>query len=1463
GGAVGVQPPRFIPDTAEQRRLDGALESGDRAATAAGYVAGYDLPWNRVFPPGSWVSPSLPAYPFERESYWPEAAAPLRSTVAEPAIAIPTIVPALAAHRVTWVPVDASARRPLGGPVAVVAAANSFGLADAFRSAGAIVFPFEPDGPVAMPTELARFTGLISSGTHVVFLAFRSVAVRTDFTPPGRGDVVALFRLVKALAAQGTPVRLTVVTNDTYAVGPEPGPVQPWAGAVVGLAKAAGREFPAWSVRVIDVASGELPGTAAEWVRRLTTDPGSPSGEPVAYRAGRRWERRLEPIRPVADARNAFRVGGTFLIAGGLGRVGREIARFLADRFQARLALVGRRPLDADAERFLAELRHLGGDARYYPADVADAAKLASVVADVRAAWGPLHGVVQAAVAPYFAPLAQADEAEWLTALRAKLDGGAALYAATASEPLDVHLIVSSVGAFAAFPGNLGQSAYCAGCTAEEALAGYATAAGQPARWTAWGVWDHPSLSPSAVERMRAVDVHPHAPADGLRAMAELVAGNEPFAAVGRLTPEVWEAMGAAPTDPAAAARAVLIASASVDANGADLHAGIDRLARRLVADALAAAEMTVPASWKVGPGQSRLAAALAEMLVRGQSDPAALEPLPDVSELRPALELLRRCTAAVPAVLRGDRPATDVLFPGGSADLVERVYKEHPVLDRFHRAAAAAVASARPAVVLEIGAGTGATTGPVLAALAASGVAVEYVYTDVSPAFLARGRAAFAGPGRRFELLYIERDPAAQDAPIGSGDVVRAANVMHATRSVSEALTNARKLLRPGGRLVLSELTRRDDYATLTFGLLDGWWKFADPESRLPHSPLLSPAGWAAALTAAGFERVEVVSAADAPSHSLILAVAPAAIALPIHTRPEPRVVVALPAGDPLKDTVRRVMAAGLGVPIERIDPARPYADLGVDSIIAPQLIEQLNAKLGIRLRSTDLYNYATLDALTAHIRERFGTPAGLESQPEPSEPVPVLANTDRADLSNSVAIIGYAGRFPGAADVDAFWADLAAGRSAVREVPRERWDAEAVFDPTPGTPGKTYAIWGGFLEDFDRFDPLFFNIAPVEAEAMDPQQRIFLEEAWKALEDAGCPPARLAGSRCGVFVGASANEYRPAGPPGLRTLGGSVAILAARIAYILDLRGPALPVDTGCSSSLVAVHLACRSLIAGETDLAVAGGVSCSLFTPSVHLYLADARMAAADGKSKTFADGADGFVPAEAAGVLVLKRLDKALADGDRIHAVVRASGINQDGKTSGITAPSAVSQAALEAEVWRRAGIDPSTISYVEAHGTGTKLGDPIEIQALVDAFARLAPGRGPCRIGSAKTNVGHAMAAAGVVGLIKVLLSVRHRQLPPHLHFDRPNRHIDFENSSFVVNTELRPWVSPDGGPLRAAVSSFGFSGTNAHFVLEDAPLAVPVPARVGPWVFPLSGQTPNALAVRCRDLAAWLETNSV
>ena len=424
---------------------------------------------------------------------------------------------------------------------------------------------------------------------------------------------------------------------------------------------------------------------------------------------------------------------------------------------------------------------------------------------------------------------------------------------------------------------------------------------------------------------------------------------------------------------------------------------------------------------------------------------------------------------------------------------------------------------------------------------------------------------------------------------------------------------------------------------------------------------------------------------------------------------------------------------------------------------------------------------------------------------------------------MSEEIAVIGLSGRFPGASNIEAFWHNLKLGVDSVGEVPPERWDGERYYAPGPRQPFKVDSKWGGFLDDVDLFDPLFFEITPDEALYMDPQHRLFLMEAWRAIEDAAYSRESMAGQRWGIFVGVGQGDYihkleRSGREPDARVLlGGTSSMAAARLAYLLDLTGPSLAVETACSSSLVALHLACRSLRDGECEVALAGGVYL-MTSPTMHLMAGKAGMLSPTGRCHVFDRRADGFVPGEAAAAVVLKPLRQALEDGDSIYGVILGSAMNQDGRTNGITAPSARSQELLARAALAQAQVEPQQISYVETHGTGTPLGDPIEIRALKAVHAGRAPGS--CAIGSVKSNIGHTLMAAGIASFVKVMLSLRHGWLPPGLHFSDPNPHIDFSTGPFYVNTKLHAW---EENPKIAAISSFGFTGTNCHMVVAQAP----------------------------------------
>ena len=464
-------------------------------------------------------------------------------------------------------------------------------------------------------------------------------------------------------------------------------------------------------------------------------------------------------------------------------------------------------------------------------------------------------------------------------------------------------------------------------------------------------------------------------------------------------------------------------------------------------------------------------------------------------------------------------------------------------------------------------------------------------------------------------------------------------------------------------------------------------------------------------------------------------------------------------------------------------------------------------------------------------------------------------------------IAIIGMGCRFPGGVDSpESYWALMRDGINAITDVPADRWDMDALYSADRTQPGKTYVRRGGFLRDIDKFDPAFFGISPREAAHIDPQQRLLLEVAYEALEASGEPLERLRGSLTGVFVGLFIHDYAHIQLVERELIdaytgtGTAMSIAANRVSYLFDLRGPSMAVDTACSSSLVALHLACESLRNGESHMALAGGVN-AILRPEMTVAMSKASMLSPDGHCHTFDASANGYVRAEGAGMVVLKRLSDAVRDGNSIRAIIRATAVNQDGRTKGISVPNGEAQEALTREACLRAGITPAQIQYVEAHGTGTPVGDPIEANALGNVLSEGRPEDKPCVIGSVKSNMGHTESASGVAGLIKVVLCLENRQIPPNLHFHTANPKIDFTQLRMRVPLRLEPWPETQG-PRLACLNSFGFGGTNAHAVLEEAPTRVAERSTVpmgSPFLLPLSAHGATALrssAQRLRDYLA-------
>lgn len=587
------------------------------------------------------------------------------------------------------------------------------------------------------------------------------------------------------------------------------------------------------------------------------------------------------------------------------------------------------------------------------------------------------------------------------------------------------------------------------------------------------------------------------------------------------------------------------------------------------------------------------------------------------------------------------------------------------------------------------------------------------------------------------------------------------------------------------------------------------------------------------------------------------------------------------------------------------------PLRELGLDSLMVVELRNRLSAELAVPFPASLVFDYPTIAKLTEYLLVRLAVPeaavggAGIrvqsssdatgaggedigsalvrsgvlspeqlvlarEVQAEAKTRSPLgrillrlglatphqLQQVLAAELHEPIAIIGLACRFPGADDADAFWQLLESGTNAVTPVPSDRWDTEAYFDRDSAAPGKTYARWGGFLsKDVYRFDAAFFGISPQEASRMDPRQRILLETTWNALENAGQAAAGLAGRRVGVFLGLLGNnDYAalkhttsdPCAILGHDATGDAISVAGGRLSYFLGVTGPNVTIDTACSSSLVALHLACQSLRTGESRMAIVGGVSLTL-APETTIAFSKARMLSPQGRCATFDAKADGYVRGEGCGILILKSLSDAQADGDNILAVVKGTAVNQDGRSNGLTAPSGRAQEELIRDALAAGGVAAGDVSYLEAHGTGTRLGDPIEVAAL---GAVLNDGRDPARpltIGSVKTNIGHLEPAAGVAALIKVVLSLKHEKLPRHLHFTTINPEIEIERLRFRIPIECEAWPRTDR-PRIAGISSFGFSGTNAHVIVEEPPLTEVVGKQVGaPQILAISAKTAPAL----------------
>ncbi|WP_433575550.1 type I polyketide synthase [Nocardia brasiliensis] len=567
--------------------------------------------------------------------------------------------------------------------------------------------------------------------------------------------------------------------------------------------------------------------------------------------------------------------------------------------------------------------------------------------------------------------------------------------------------------------------------------------------------------------------------------------------------------------------------------------------------------------------------------------------------------------------------------------------------------------------------------------------------------------------------------------------------------------------------------------------------------------------------------------------------------------------------------DLVLAETAALLGCAPNEVVPDRAYLDYGYNSLAGLALTEQLSRAVGLELPLTMLFDRPNPAAVAEYLLDRIAPSVAVLAEAVVAERLPEQPGNSDEDI----AVVGMACRYPGGvSSPEQLWALVAEGRDAIGDFPDDRgWDLSRLYHPDPANLGTSYTRHGGFLSGAAEFDPQFFGISPHDAVAMDPQHRLPLEGAWELFEHAGIDPTSLRGSATGVFLGVCSGDYcyltrePTAGLEGRWGLGMMDSLASGRVAYAFGFLGPALSIDTACSSSLVAVHLAAQSLRRGESTLAVVGGVTV-MSTPAVHVEFSRQRALAPDGRCKSFADAADGTGFSEGMGLLLLERLGDARRNGHHVHAILRGSAVNSDGASNGLTAPNGPSQERVIRAALADGGLAPADVDAVEGHGTGTVLGDPIEVNALLATYGRSRSTDRPLWLGSLKSNIGHTSAAAGVGGLIKTIMALRHNTLPRTLHVDAPSRKVDWASGAVSLLTDAVPWPSDRSGRRRrAAVSAFGISGTNAHVIVEEPPAqsvsVPPQPVSETPAVWVLSARTPRALALQADRLGAWLDAH--
>lgn len=826
-------------------------------------------------------------------------------------------------------------------------------------------------------------------------------------------------------------------------------------------------------------------------------------------------------------------------------------------------------------------------------------------------------------------------------------------------------------------------------------------------------------------------------------------------------------------------------------------------------------------------------------------------------------VKLLDLCFENYYDILSGKVQSTDIIFPKGSMSLVEGIYSSGKIVSHFSKLLGKYISCLirnkleqghkEKIKILEIGAGTGGTSRYIVEEIGLYSEYIEYYYTDISPGFTSYGQNKLKNHDFiKYKVLNIEKDIEKQGFYSQEFDIVFATNVIHATKNITNTIANIKRLIKNNGTFLLNEMMSIQDFATAIFGLLDGWWQYNDEHIRLIDAPLLTLDSWKNEFQKAGlmknyFFGIPSFNSEEGIAQGILSGISDGVIDMEdtiIYSesfdngslnmdiengkgdRTKKNMILKDNMVQGLTQKIKNVISDVLKTPEHEIEEEVSLGEYGVDSIVTGMIVKKLEESLGISINPSIILENDNIASLVKYFKDNHSQEIKElvdYNDAKDTEFIIKSSTKDNEQISektSKIAVIGMACNFPDAPNKEVFWGNIKRGISSIREVPSSRWDKDKYYSKKMQK-GKIISKWGGFIEDIEYFDPEYFGFKKEDAVHIDPLVRQFLEVSVQAVRDAGYEKEELSNKKAGVFASARVSNYTDMMEGFIKNsiVGLGQNFVATHISRFFNLKGPSMVIDTACSSSLVSIHSACQSILTGECELAFAGGVEI-LLNQRPYLILSQMGGFSPDGKCYAFDQRANGFVPGEGCGVVLLKSLEKAIQDGDRIYAIIDGSAVNSDGRTMGITTPNPSMQKEVILDALRKNNTNPNTLSYIEAHGTGTLIGDPIELKALTEVFRMYTNDCRFCAVGSVKPNIGHLFLASGVASFIKTVLSIYNKQIPPNLNCETPNPRFKFEGSPFYINRELKDWNTLNG-LRRAGISSFGLGGTNAHVIVSE------------------------------------------